>query len=115
MIRNQQLQLQQIQQQQSSASGTPVVEDWMPTFERSMPIPFSLAHSSVSRPSMTDLSHTNHGLEWSALAGGEIGPRRNSRDENAFIQAEAAMLSRENQMLRMRIRELGRCLVRRKS
>ncbi len=30
-----------------------------------------------------------------------------SRDEAAFYQAETQMLSRENQMLRMRIRELG--------
>lgn len=34
--------------------------------------------------------------------------RRGSRDESAFYQAEAAMLNRENQMLRQRIRELER-------
>lgn len=36
--------------------------------------------------------------------------RRSSRDESAFYQAEAAMLTRENQMLQMRIRELERQL-----
>lgn len=35
------------------------------------------------------------------------GLRRSSRDESAFYQAEASMLSRENQMLRQRIRDLG--------
>jgi hypothetical protein len=35
---------------------------------------------------------------------GEEGP---GRDESAFYQAETQMLVRENQMLRLRIRELG--------
>lgn len=41
------------------------------------------------------------------LSGEQPGIRRGSRDESAFYQAETAMLTRENQMLRMRIRELG--------
>jgi len=35
-----------------------------------------------------------------------IGRRNSFRDESAFYQAETANLTRENQMLRMRIREL---------
>lgn len=44
-----------------------------------------------------------HGDEWLLSGGGSQG----SRDESAFYQAETQMLTRENQMLRMRIRELG--------
>ena len=40
-----------------------------------------------------------------------LGPAASTtRDESAFYQAETQMLTRENQMLRMRIRELGTSL-----
>lgn len=42
-----------------------------------------------------------------AAAAGDSPVRRGSRDDGAFYQAEAAMLTRENQLLRQRIRELG--------
>ena len=38
----------------------------------------------------------------------EIARRNSSRDESAYYQAETATLTRENQMLRLRIRELER-------
>ena len=44
---------------------------------------------------------SGHGEEWS-LGG--------PRDESAFYQAETQMLTRENQMLKQRIRELGELL-----
>lgn len=50
----------------------------------------------------------------SAAAGGGGGGhssstgRQGSRDENSYYQAETATLTRENQMLRLRIRELGK-------
>ena len=56
--------------------------------------------SNVSSPSLRPLSsgYSQH-EEW--LAGG-------TRDESAFYQAETQSLTRENQMLKMRIRELGK-------
>ena len=43
------------------------------------------------------------------LAGGDSLTRPSSRDEGSHYQAEAAMLSRENHVLKQRIRELGMC------
>lgn len=58
--------------------------------------------SHVGSPSLRPVSANlqGHSDEW-LLSGGSI------RDESAFYQAETQMLTRENQMLRMRIRELG--------
>jgi hypothetical protein len=36
------------------------------------------------------------------------GPAVHTRDEGVFYQAETQMLTRENQMLKQRIRELGK-------
>lgn len=77
----------------------------------------SLHPTGSAQPSSAiDPAHASYSSEWSGLGGGnESGQsgqtgqgRRGSRDESAFYQAEAAMLARENQMLRMRIRELER-------
>ncbi|KAK4995896.1 hypothetical protein LTR66_004379 [Elasticomyces elasticus] len=58
------------------------------------------AGSQTTSPSLRPLSRTSGpGDEWS-LGG--------SRDESAFYQAETQMLTRENQMLKQRIRELER-------
>ena len=46
-----------------------------------------------------------HAEDWLLSGGGGGG----GRDETAFYQAESQMLTRENQMLRVRIRELGKC------
>lgn len=128
MIRSQQTQLQHLQQnqQQNPQSGAAVIDD-TPSSERStsffpsMPLPSPSSHrpsiSSLSNrpPSLTtspnirphDVSRGSDGTEaFPALR--ESSSRRGSRDESAFYQAEAAMLGRENQMLRQRIRELGK-------
>ena len=133
MIRQQQIQLQQLQQTgYTPSASTAAVDDSTPTSERSFsfsnvpltlpmsvtnprprsPIPrssFELSRQSSRRsrtssrsPSIRPLSaglHP-HGDEWLLAGGG-------SRDESAFYQAETQTLTRENQMLRMRIRELG--------
>ncbi|KAI9789187.1 MAG: hypothetical protein M1816_006321 [Peltula sp. TS41687] len=63
----------------------------------------SRAASPALRPlSGAGLGMYGDGTEQSAWALG------GGRDEAAFYQAETQMLTRENQMLRMRIRELGR-------
>ncbi|KAF9893689.1 hypothetical protein FE257_009857 [Aspergillus nanangensis] len=77
----------------------------------------SLSNRRPSRPSsqtpspslrpLADFPRGPEALEWVAGAS-EHQPRRSSRDESAFYQAEAAMLSRENQILRQRIRDLER-------
>ena len=142
MIRQQQAQLLQIQQQAglTPSTSTGAVDDSTPTSERSFSFPnvpgslpmsvtnprprSPVTRSSMelsrqsSRRSMTP-SHTGSpalrplsaGLQAQSddwlLSGGGQG----SRDESAFYQAETQMLTRENQMLRLRIRELGRSLV----
>lgn len=135
MIRQQQAQLnsmQQAQQQQQQGSGA--VEDSTPTSERSIsfppmppvPAPGLRSSSSVRRSSrrssqtatspalrpMPSFSHASSDLAGSSANSSTDLPsttreRRTSRDEAAFYQAEATSLTRENQMLRNRIRELG--------
>lgn len=134
MIRSQQAQLQQLQQQNQQLnpqSATAVVDDTTPSSERSAsflpPITppagssnrlsiSSLSNRRSSRPSSQadspnlqpqDFSRTSESTE-AFSASREGRSRRGSRDESAYYQAEAAMLSRENQMLRQRIRELGK-------
>ena len=136
MIRQQQAQLQQMQQAAgyTPSTSTAAVDDSTPTSERSFsfptvpaalpmsvtnprprsPIPRSsvdLSRQSSRRsrtssrtnsPSIRPLSAGLHGHsdEW-------LLPGSGGRDESAFYQAETQSLTRENQMLRMRIRELG--------
>lgn len=131
MIRSQQAQLQHLQQQQQHSQA--VVDDSGPAAERLTPfppipplpttssrastqLPSSLSSRRPSRPSsqaaspnlrpLAEPSCGSEGPDWSA-GPGESPARRGSRDESAFYQAEAAMLTRENQMLRQRIRDLG--------
>lgn len=145
MIRQQQAQLQQIQQMQQSAGYTPssstaAVDDSTPTSERSFsfppvpatqpmsvinprprsPVPrasFDLSRQSSRRsrassrtgsPAMRpeSVGLQTHGDEWLLS-----GPSQSNRDESAFFQAETQTLTRENQMLRLRIRELGTYLI----
>ncbi|KAJ5923869.1 hypothetical protein N7466_008056 [Penicillium verhagenii] len=129
MIRSQQAQLQQLQQHQPGASTAVVDEltpsERSPSFSLPMPPPVQpsssrLSISSVSnrrssRPPSQATSPSLQPLDSSrGLESTETFPplqsssRRGSRDENAYYQAETAMLSRENQMLRQRIRELER-------
>lgn len=118
------------------SSSTAVVDDATPTSERSFPIPSSLpfppapqplprasrrnshprSGSSGTSPALRPLptytyhetNHSSHGSgEWPPSPI-EIARRNSSRDESAYYQAETATLTRENQMLRLRIRELER-------
>ncbi|WEW57188.1 hypothetical protein PRK78_002650 [Emydomyces testavorans] len=129
-------QMQQLHQQQGSGSATGAVEDSTPTSERSASFPYfpplpqpisgpdrrsSLQFpstrssrrdsdniaSSAAYPTGSQSEYGLTGAEWVALGGDGAG-RRCSRDESAFYQAETANLTRENQMLRHRIRELER-------
>lgn len=68
--------------------------------------PSSQTASPPSLRPMADFPHGPETFEWVA-GSSDTQHRRSSRDESAFYQAEAAMLSRENQMLRQRIRDLG--------
>ncbi|QMW42216.1 hypothetical protein AFCA_009199 [Aspergillus flavus] len=128
MIRTQQTQLQQLQQQQQGSQGTAIDDSdrsAFPTFppvsaggnRTSTQFPSSLSSRRPSRPSsqaaspslrpLSDAPRGPEGPEW--IAGTSESPaRRSSRDEGAFYQAEAAMLARENQILRQRIRDLER-------
>ena len=111
-----------------------VIDDSTPTSERSFsfqtttpfpplqPPPRPLRRSSRGPPSAGASPALRPlplpGRESSHSSSGDYGPpspidiaRRNStRDESAFYQAETANVTRENQMLRLRIRELERQL-----
>lgn len=123
------------QQDQMTATATATtattIDDGTPTSERSISIPpphphpaqpavspFALA--SISRQSsFADRSrNASHAASpamrpLSAQAGGPhdhhdmLPAPATSRDESAFYQAETQNLTRENQMLKLRIRELG--------
>jgi len=136
MIRTQQQQLQQLQagvQQQTGAA----IEDSTPTSEYSMSFPttiptppaiaaagvtsrspstvahprssFDLARADIHRRSRTPSRTASPRLRAASISNeaGE-GWSLGGRDESAFYQAETQMMIRENQMLRMRIRELER-------
>ena len=134
MIRSQQTQLQQLQQ----STGTAVVDETNATPQSELsssfpPIPplppagnrtstqlsSSLSGRRSSRPSsqaaspslrpQSSLHHLRGGPEGlDSIAG--TSERNGNRDESAYYQAEASMLARENQMLRQRIRDLGKSL-----
>lgn len=138
MIRSQQTQLQQLQaQQQSHHHSSLAVDDSTPNSELSfslptttpLPIPHQrpISHSrSISRPSRPPSQAVSPALhprrqnsydgreEFPSLVSVSTSPhdshhlRRGSREESAFYQAETSNLTRENQMLRQRIRELER-------
>ena len=120
----------------TSVSSTAVADDSTPTSERSFSMSHSLPFppapqalprqtrrnsrphtgSSGTSPSLHPLPiHTYHDTGHSNYGSGEWPPspveiarRNSSRDESAYYQAETATLTRENQMLRLRIRELER-------
>ncbi|KAL5340768.1 hypothetical protein BJX70DRAFT_93994 [Aspergillus crustosus] len=123
-IRTQQVRLQHLEQQHQQSA----IDDVTPSSERSTSFPPaaalsnagsrtstqlpsslssrrpSQAHSPSLRPTESLLPDT---LEW--IPGpGEGAGRRGSRGESSFYQAEATTLARENQMLRLRVRELER-------
>ncbi len=140
MIRQQQLQLQQMQQHANytPATSTAAVDNSTPTSERSLssffPLPQGSAPMSISNPrprspiarGSYELSSQSsrqsrtpsrngspalrpssaglqaQGEDWMLSSGGQ-----GSRDDVAYYQAETQMLTRENQMLKIRIRDLG--------
>lgn len=137
MIRTQQQQLQQLQLASGqSATQPPAIDDSTPTSERSMsfqpsslpPPSNTMAHSPTTRASNPRASFDitrGDSLHRSRTPSRTASPRMRAtsinngeggaetwnlppRDESAFYQAETQMLTRENQMLRMRIRELER-------
>ncbi|KAL8679362.1 MAG: hypothetical protein Q9224_005629 [Gallowayella concinna] len=142
MIRQQQLQLQQMQQHANytPATSTAALDNSTPVSEHSFTFPTVPATAPVSisnarprspaprgsyelsrqssrqsrtpsrtgspslRPSSAGVQA--QGEEWMLSGGGQGG-----RDDVAYYQAETQMLTRENQMLKMRIRELGLCIL----
>ena len=143
MIRQQQLELQRVQQRAgyTPSSSTAAIDDSTPTSERSnsfqvvpgtMPIttgnplsrsplpsrPIGLSRRSSRRsggsrtpsyagsPALRPMSTGPH-AQGDDFMLTRTGSQR-GRDETAFYQAETQNLTRENQMLRLRIRDLGR-------
>ena len=137
MIREQQLQLDALRgnagERRASQPGAvtqgntaAVIDDLTPSSERSTPFPSM--HPAVPSTHPTRISHHSSATRSPALhphpgrqssisssvdGGVPSSPtehhRHNSRgDDSAYYQAETANLTRENQMLRMRIRELER-------
>ncbi|GAW24617.1 hypothetical protein ANO14919_142080 [Xylariales sp. No.14919] len=137
MIRQQQLQLQQLQAAQGQSHSTVAAEDPPSTSDRSASItqppgvPPSLPTPSGSIPRSPSISHPRSSFDLARDAlhrrsrtpsRGASSPRLRStsisqegephlsgvRDETTYYQAETQSLIRENQMLRHRIRELER-------
>ncbi|KAK1829026.1 hypothetical protein QBC39DRAFT_374178 [Podospora conica] len=115
----------QVQRQQSGEnSGSAVADDSAPpsafpgpgSLPRSPGFPphargsFDFARADLSRRSRTSSRGASPALRTTSI--GDSSERLNlaGRDENAFYQAETQMLVRENQMLRMRIKELEKNL-----
>ncbi|KAI0406857.1 hypothetical protein F4802DRAFT_595863 [Xylaria palmicola] len=139
MIRQQQLQLQQLQAAQGQSHSTVAAEDQPSTADRSAPVAYppsmlpSLPTPSGSIPRSPSVSHPRSSFDIARDAlhrrsrtpsRGAPSPRLRStsisqesdqhlsgvRDETTYYQAETQSLMRENQMLRHRIRELERQL-----
>jgi len=137
MIRGQQNQLDTLRAQQAGgqpATTSTAVEDTTPQSERSFSFPsVHPAVGSIPRPTGSlsrENSYANrspalrplpsqelHDQPWPPSPVSHTNTRRSSssrrdsmRDESAYYQAEQANMQRENQMLRMRIRELEKQL-----
>lgn len=121
-IRQQQAQLEQLQQQQTGHATGSAIDDSTPSSELSIsipnfpPLPQQARRSSVHLRrgssqmspvvgSQTEPVSNNSTSDFGSFGGDGI-PRRNSRDDSVFYQAETASLRRENQMLKLRVREL---------
>jgi hypothetical protein len=130
IIRNQELRIQQLEQQQHPQQSA-ILGDATPSTEHpvsfvhtnslsniagsrtSTQLPSSLSSrpSQAHSPSLRPTDVFRDASEWVAVPGDGLGRRGSlSREESSFFQAEAASLARENQMLRQRIRELERQL-----
>ncbi|KAI0544485.1 hypothetical protein F4679DRAFT_589476 [Xylaria curta] len=116
MIRQQQLQLQQLQAQTQSsvaAEDPPSTSDRSTSMSHPPAVPPSLPTPSGSIPRSPSISHppTSSPRLRSTSINQEGEPHLSGvRDETAYYQAETQSLIRENQMLRLRLRELERQL-----
>ncbi|TLD38355.1 Protein transport protein [Venturia nashicola] len=123
MIRQQQTQIQALQS--TSHGGSAVVDDSTPptpqpaihtssgSRSRSPFIPHSLSRHSSYRSNRSSTTNSPSIIPMSGVTDGNelhLGPSA-TRDESAFYQAETQTLTRENQMLKLRIRELERQLL----
>ncbi|KAK5044527.1 hypothetical protein LTR84_010738 [Exophiala bonariae] len=129
-VRTQSEQSRRPSQQGSStiSNNTAILDDLTPASERSLSFPSIHPAIPAGSPVPRRVSHTHghssasrspllRGLADSAESRNSefisppspietIGRRNSIRDESAFYQAETANLTRENQMLRLRIRDL---------
>lgn len=91
--------------QQHSSTSTPR----SPTLALHPRSSFDLARSELVRRSRTPSRTASPRLRSTSISGeGGDSWSLGGRDESAFYQAETQMMVRENQMLRQRIRELGK-------
>ncbi|KAL7822909.1 hypothetical protein V8C26DRAFT_387991 [Trichoderma gracile] len=136
MIRQQQLELQRLQASNPNASAAEESAATPERPQRSLPVPIStqspngnpgasvsgssfsrspifphhrnsmeMARADIQRRSRTPSRNASPRLRATSISA-ESGDWSLFRDESAFYQAETQMLTRENQMLRHRIREL---------
>ncbi|KAF2744252.1 hypothetical protein M011DRAFT_409038 [Sporormia fimetaria CBS 119925] len=138
MIRQQQSQILALQAANPNAGVTSAIDDSTPTSERSFSLPQSSQIPIPPLPMPTASSRSPYGTPMSrqsSIAGrsrtsshhgspalrpmpannyesSELlpGSATSGRDESAYYQAETQTLTRENQMLKLRIRELERQL-----
>jgi hypothetical protein len=134
MIRQQQAHISTLQAGHHPSSSS-AVDDSTPTSERSMSLPHAALplHATISPLPISPLPMTSQPRSHSPFARGTISRQSSGspalrpmsgqggvydyndmlpgsatgRDESAFYQAETQNLTRENQMLKLRIRELG--------
>lgn len=70
---------------------------------------FDLARGDITRRSRTSSHGASPRLPFASISQDTAEPLSlGGRDESAFYQAETQMLTRENQMLKHRIRDLGK-------
>lgn len=138
MIRQQQLELQRLQASHPQAVAADEAAASSERAPRSLPVPINtqsptgnhvpsassssfsrspifphhrnsmeMARADMQRRSRTPSRNASPRLRATSISA-ESGDWSLFRDESAFYQAETQMLTRENQMLRHRIRELGK-------
>lgn len=92
---------------QTSLTGMPPVGSYprSPSFPHRASI--DMARSDIHRRSRTPSRGASPRIRSTSISAESGDLVLGGRDESAFYQAETQMLTRENQMLRHRIRELG--------
>lgn len=108
MIRAQQHQLDTLRAQQSTPTAVEDTE-FFPTVHPAIPPrPIGLSIENSQRSPMLRPRPSEEGWGSPVDSRGSESRRSSFRDETAYYQAEQANLQRENQMLRIRVRELER-------